>query len=179
MAPATFNRVQSSGAPARESGTLAALPATVMTFLLGIFSLLGTGCQTVPPFAQVDFNDKVWRIEHGQAAWKPGRDNPEIAGDLTVARHPDGRTLAQFTKTPFPFVIAQTSTNGWQIEFVAFNRTLRAPGRPPGRLGWLHLVHCLDGSPPPTSWSFHRLADRQFRLDNPSSGESLEGYLNP
>ncbi|MBC8002184.1 MAG: hypothetical protein H7X97_06310 [Opitutaceae bacterium] len=150
-----------------------------MTFLLGILFLLGTGCRTVPPFATVDFDDKGWKVERGQAVWKPGRDSPEIAGDLTVARHRDGRTLAQFTKTPFPFVIAQTSSNGWQIEFVAFNRTLRAPGAPPRRVGWLHLAHCLDESPPPKPWTFRRLADHQFRLENASSGESVEGYLNP
>lgn len=179
MAPAPINRSQFSRALARERGTLATSHATVMTFLLAILVLLATGCRTVSPFAQVDFTDKVWRIEQGQAVWKPGRDNPEIAGDLTVARHPDGRTLAQFTKTPFPFVIAQTSTNAWQIEFVAFNRTLRAPGPPPRRIGWLHLVSCLDGSLPPKSWTFRLLAERQFRFENLSSGESLEGYLNP
>ena len=179
MVPATTKTGQSTRGHARESGTLATSPATVMTFLLGILFMLGSGCQTIPPFASVDFNDKAWKVEHGQAVWKPGRDSPEIAGDLTVARHPDGRTVAQFTKTPFPFVIAQTSSNGWQIEFVAFNRTLRAPGTPPGRIGWLHLVHYLDGSPTPKPWMFRRPDHGQFRLENASSGESLEGYLNP
>ena len=179
MVPSAFKNARLTRDPGRKAATLPVSSAAVMTFLLGVLILVGTGCRTVPPFAAVDFKDTAWKVGQGQAIWKPDRKNPEIAGDLTVARHPDGRTVAQFTKTPFPFVIAQTSSNAWQIEFVAFNRTLRAPGPAPGRIGWLHLVDCLDGSPPPNSWTFHRLADHQFRLENASSGESLEGYLNP
>lgn len=179
MVPMAFKNAQLTRCSARKAGTLAASPAAVMTFLLGVLILVGSGCRTIPPFSAVDFMDTGWKVGQGQAIWKPDRKNPEIAGDLTIARHPDGRTVAQFTKSPFPFVIAQTSSNGWQIEFVAFNRTLRAPGPAPGRIGWLHLVDCLAGSPPPNPWTFRRLPDHQFRLENASSGESLEGYLNP
>src|SRR5438552_18881541 len=83
--------------------------------------LLGVGCQTIPPLPPVDLSAPGWTVRQGQALWRPKKNAPEIAGELLVAQR-DGQAFVQFTKTPFPFVIAQASTNGWQLELPTQNK---------------------------------------------------------
>ena len=103
----------------------------------------------------------------------------EIAGELVVAMHPDGRSLVQFTKTPLPFVVAQATIDSWQVQFVPQNKVYSGRGQPPAQLIWLHLPQCLRGGGPPGNLSWRRLANQGWRLENRSTGESLEGYLAP
>jgi len=105
--------------------------------------------------------------------------SPEIAGELLVATHSDGRTVLQFTKTPFPFVIAQTTPQSWQFEVPAQNKKYSGPGKAPARIGWFHLPPALQGVAPPKPWTFRRPENENWHLENRSSGEMIEGYLNP
>ena len=83
-----------------------------------------------------------------------GRTAPEIAGELLLARSQDGRSLVQFSKTPFPILTGQTTPTGWQIEFPPQRRSYLGRGQPPARLIWLHLAGCLFGNvPPPRGWT--------------------------
>jgi hypothetical protein len=109
--------------------------------------------------------------------WRAKKDAPEIAGDLMVATNPDGRSIVQFTKTPLPFIVAECTSNSWQIQIVPNNKTYSGRGTPPARLVWLHLPQCLRGAPPPKAWTWKRLEDDRWRLENSGSGEFLEGYL--
>lgn len=136
-------------------------------------------CHTVPPFPPVNVSDPGWTVRQGQAVWKPKKSAPEIAGELLVATRPDGRSLVQFTKTPIPFVVAQTTTNSWEIHFVPNNKTYSGHGRPPSQLSWLHLARCLAGIAPPKFWHWKQLDDGNWRLENHYTGETLEGYLSP
>src|SRR5262245_37114433 len=115
--------------------------------------LLGAaGCHLVPPLPAVNLSEPGWRVREGQAVWRAKRDAPEIAGEILVATRPDGRAFVQFTKTPFPFMIAQTTTNTWQAEMPTQNRLYSGRGKPPTRLIWLYLPRVLSGAAPPQGW---------------------------
>ena len=149
-------------------------------FLSVLFALCWlSACRTTPLLPAVNLGEPGWRLRQGQAVWRSKRDAPEIAGELLLAAHPDGRSFLQFTKTPLPFVVAQTTTNAWQIEFVAENKTFCGSGRPPSRLGWLHLARCLTGRVPPANWRWKQLDEGRWRLENNLSGERMEGFLTP
>ena len=130
----------------------------------------------MPP---VNVREPGWNVQQGQAVWRSRRNAPEIAGELVVAMHPDGRLLVQFTKTPLPFVVAQATIDSWQVQFVPQNKVYSGRGHPPARLIWLHLPQCLRGGEPPGDLSWRQLANQGWRLENRSTGESLEGYLAP
>ena len=147
--------------------------------ILLLFILCLSGCQSIPPLPPANLAEPGWSLRQGQAVWRRKTNAPEIAGELLVAVHPDGRSFVQFTKTPLPFIVAETTSNSWQIQFVPYNRTYSAHGRPPAALFWLHLPRCLAGAPPPKHWKWESLDNGGFRFQNPSSGELLEGYLNP
>lgn len=152
-------------------------PLVVFIFFLLLF--FQPGCQTIPTLPPVNLSEPGWTVSQGQAVWRTKKDAPEIAGELILATNPDGRSFLQFTKTPLPFVVAQLTANSWQIHFVPENKTYSGRGAPPKQLMWLYLPRCLAGSPPPKSWSWNRLENNGWRLENPATGESLEGYLNP
>ena len=133
------------------------------------------GCLTMRSLAKVNLSEPGWTIRQGQAVWQPGPKSPEIAGELLLATRPDGSTFVQFTKTPFPFAIAQTASNGWQIEFPPQNKRYAAPGKPPGRIVWFQLPNALTGKPLAKGWTWHN-SGTSWQLKN-SSGESLEGYF--
>jgi hypothetical protein len=111
--------------------------------------------------------------------WKSRANAPEIAGELVLATSVDGRTFTQFTKTPLPILVAQTTTNAWQIEFVVESRKFAGRGSPPTRLAWLHLARCLSGVSPPKGWKFTKGDDGSWHIENKKTGELLEGYLTP
>jgi len=146
---------------------------------LFILLVLAVSCRSLSPLPPANLGETGWTVRHGQAVWKSAADAPEIAGEIVVATRADGRTFTQFTKSPLPFVVAQTTTNGWQIEFAAENRRWAGRGSPPARLGWLHLARCLSGINPPGNWSFRKGDDGTWRLENSKTGEMLEGYLAP
>lgn len=142
------------------------------------FVIFLSACNT-RPLPPANFNAVGWKVQEGQAVWRAKKTSPEIAGELLLASNSDGRTAVQFTKTPFPFIIAQTTTNSWQIEIPAQNKTYSAPGKPPNRIGWFHLPNALNGNAPPKPWIFRKSDDGNWRLENKNSGEMIEGYLNP
>lgn len=147
-----------------------------------VFALfLLPACQSLPTFPAVNFQEQGWTIQQGQAIWKPNRTTPELAGEILYARHSDGRAVIQFTKTPFPFVIAQQGENPkrWQLEIPPQKRIYSGQGSPPSRLSWLHLAAALQGKPAPKPWTFVNLPEDRWRLANKSSDESIEGFLAP
>lgn len=145
---------------------------------LGALTVFLTACNTVP-LPPTNFSETGWKIQQGQAVWRAKNNSPEIAGELLLATNADGRTVLQFTKTPFPFVIAQTTPKSWQLEVPAQNKKYSGPGTPPKRIGWFHLPPALKGIAPPKPWIFHNPESENWHLENTSSGEMIEGYLNP
>src|SRR5258708_10769481 len=124
------------------------MPFCIKTFRLavGLLLTLGTsGCLTLShPLAPVNLGDPGWTVHQGQAVWTLPHGH-DIAGEVVVAIGPAGKSFVQFSKSPFPLVIGQTTATGWQVEFPTQNRRYAGPGLPPKRLLWLHLPLLLAG----------------------------------
>src|SRR5688572_25724539 len=101
----------------RRAFTVVNLPRWLLGF--GLAMVLFSGCRTLPPAPQVNLSEPGWVIRQGQAVWSPKPGETDVAGDLLVAMHRDGRSMVQFTKPPLPFVVAQRDTNSWHVQFFA------------------------------------------------------------
>jgi hypothetical protein len=148
----------------------------------GIFSILViaalSGCNTAPPLPKADISSSDWTVLQGEAVWKRDRSTPELAGELILATNVDGRAFVQFTKTPFPMVIAQSTSNIWEVQVPVQNKRYSGHGNPPKRLTWLYLPKLLAGDTPPRGWLWKTEEGGRWDLRKPKSGESLEGYLS-
>jgi hypothetical protein len=133
----------------------------------------------LPPFPAANLQDPIWTVREGQAVWQAKRGAPEIAGEVLLATSRDGRTFVQFSKTPFPFVIVQTRSEGWQAELPTQNKRYSGRGKPPKRLIWFYLPKLLEGEAPPRGWTWESLDGKSWRLENRRAGESIEGYFAP
>src|SRR5476651_2782659 len=114
--------------------------------LRGVLLLLAavvTGCRTTPPLPPADFSAPGWRVQQGQAIWKPSSSRPELAGDLLLATNVNGNFFIQFSKIPFPMATAQISGDQWQIEFGASEFSWRGHGALPNRFSWFQLPRAL------------------------------------
>src|ERR1043166_2479208 len=133
----------------------------IFALLLPLFFSLG--CKSLPPLPAANLSEPGWKTRHGQAVWKPKKDAPEIAGELLIATNSDGRTFVQFTKTPFPFAIAQTTRDGWQIEFGAVNKKFSGRGKPWERFVWFQIPRFLGGAENSRQWAWEicRTSERE------------------
>ena len=136
------------------------------------------GCRTADRLPAANLAEPGWAVWHGQALWKPKGDAAAIAGELVVATRSDGQTLLQFIKTPFPLIIAQTTSNLWRMEIPAQDRVVTGRGAPPARAAWLQLARAVTGQPVAGKWRFQREGS-EWLFENPSSGEVLSGYFLP
>jgi hypothetical protein len=176
----------------------------LLLFGSGLLALAGLcgGCQTSGKSLFIA-SGPGWHVQEGQALWRPGTGYPELAGDLVLATHADGRSLLQFSKTPLSLVTAQLTPTHWLIEFppagIGFSgmrqppvglgdTRLRAPKdapsgdankRPSTRFLWLYLSAALSGQPLPPQLRFERKPDGGWRLENARVHETLEGFLAP
>ena len=143
-----------------------------------ILALLSYGCQTSTQ-SLFTVSGSGWCVQRGQALWRPSRGLPELAGDLVVASHEDGRCFLEFAKTPLSFVLVQTTPTNWLIQVPPRRMSFAGRRRPPVRSAWLYLPVALSGQPLPAPLRFQRKTDGGWRLENTRSGESLEGFLAP
>jgi len=148
----------------------------ILSELLLIFC---AGCRTNNPLPPIDFSAPGWRVQQGQAVWKPSSNRPELAGDLLLATNVNGNVFIQFSKMPFPLATAQISGDEWQIELGADKFSWHGRGTPPNRLAWLQLPRALLGTNIGDNWRFTRVETSSWRLENPRTGETLEGEFFP
>lgn len=141
--------------------------------------LLLVGCRTAGKAPLFTATGPGWRIQEGQALWRPGRRSPELGGELVLASNVDGRCVIQFTKTPLPLVTVQITATNWYIAFPPQRRSFAGRQPPPTRLAWLYLPAALSGDSLPAALRFQRKPDGGWRLENTRSGETVEGYLGP
>ena len=145
--------------------------------MFGVFLIFVlTGCRSLPPLPQANLSEPGWKVYEGQAVWRAKKDAPEIAGEILLATNRNNGAFVQFTKTPFPIVIAQTTANAWQVEAPAKSRRYTRSGSPPARVLWLQLPRAFQGLPLPKKWSWKN-SDDGWRIENISTGESLEGFF--
>jgi hypothetical protein len=114
---------------------------------------------------------------HGQALWKAHKNGVELAGELLVAIHEDGRCFVQFAKTPFTFVVAQQQADCWQIEFPPRRIRMTGRGQSPNRFPWLQLRSVLNRMALPPEWQVEPISDGRWRMEHRRTGETLQGYL--
>ncbi len=145
-------------------------------FLWFLFLIVMAGCRTLQPFPASNLSEPGWNVRQGQAVWRTSRQAPEIAGEILLATQANGNAFIQFTKTPFPLVIAQQTTNRWQIQFPTENKRYSGSGRRPSRLIWLWLSQAFAGKLPAEKWSW-QVDENGWRLENRATGELLQGYL--
>jgi hypothetical protein len=137
------------------------------------------GCYTAPKAPLFTASGSGWRVQEGQALWRPKHDFPELAGELVVASDDDGHCMIQFAKTPLPLVQAQTTRAKWRIEFPARRMGFGGALPAPTRFTWLYLPAALSGQPLPDRFHFQRKPDGGWRLENIRSGETVDGFLGP
>jgi len=161
------------------------------------------GCRT-PATPAIDLSDPAWRIHQGQAVWvspNPKGQSEGVAGELLLATQSDGSCWVQFAKPPFSLVTAQRTPKHWTITFQQGRQRYGASGSPPAKLIWFQLPRALTvisggqsssgtGISPvraethgreslDSPWKFQRNDDDTWLLENPKTGERLEGYLTP
>jgi len=150
-----------------------------LAFILLLAALTGAGCQTSMQKTLFTASGLGWTVQEGQALWRAGPHYSELAGEIVMVRHKDGRCSIQFTKTPLPLVLAQTTGTNWLIQFPPQQMSFGGRGAPPRRFTWLYLPTALAGKPLPKNFSFQRKPDGGWRLENTHTGETLEGFLTP
>ena len=146
---------------------------------LFLLSWLLTACSTTPRLPPADLSQPGWKVRQAQAVWTPKRGGPEIAGEVLIASHGDKRAFVQFSKTPFPILVAQTAPERWEMTFVPEQRTFGGGGRPWPRFPWLYLAPALQGDKLPDKLIFNPVGTEGWRLENRSTGEVIEGSFLP
>lgn len=167
------NGGRTSPRPLRGHTSIVALLCVVM-----LLCLLPVGCVT-PELPPVDLTGPGWKSDLGQAVWHPRPDAPELAGELLVATNPQGDFLLSFSKPPMELVIARRTGSFWRVDFPAEQRCFGGRGRASPRLLWLHLPGALAGEELPPALHFESDAGGGWRLSNPRTGETLQGFLAP
>jgi hypothetical protein len=143
-----------------------------------VLAALLCGCQTGPKLKPVDLAEPGWKLHRGQALWQSKREAPEIAGEVVLAVHTDGRAFIQFLKNPLPLVSAEVGPNGWHIDFIPQKRSFSGRGIPPRQLIWLHLLRGLQEIVPPEDFTMWRTFEGGTRIEDKRTGETITLFLN-
>jgi hypothetical protein len=151
--------------------------STCFSFLLFVL-LFCEGCTTTRQ-SLFSTSGPGWKIQQGQALWRPRREYPELGGDVVLATDEQGRCAIEFAKTPMSLVSAQTSSNEWYIRFTGRKKAFAGRGKPPARFAWLYLRAALSGEPLPSAFKFKREPAGDWSLENTESGETLKGFFAP
>lgn len=154
--------------------------ATSGAFFSGLAGLMivffGTGCATFGPLPAADLSASGWTVKRGQAVWKFGKDAPEIVGDLLVAARSNGELFAQFSKTPLTVATARYDGKNWELDLAMFQRRIARHGPPGDRFALFQLARQINGTSVPKPWLFSSKSDGRWRLENPRTGEYVEGF---
>jgi hypothetical protein len=138
-----------------------------------------TGCRTPVPFPPVNLKEPGWTVRNGEAVWRRERGGDGIAGEFLAATRADGRAFVQLSKDAFPLAVGQTSPSAWTIEFPLQNKHYSGRGQAPSRIILLQLPQVLAGAAPTKDISWEPRKEGGGRLQNHSTGESLEVYPDP
>jgi len=149
---------------------------SLLLFFAGL--ILFCGCQTVPQNL-FTVSGPGWHIEQGQALWTPQHGAPQFGGDIVLATDANGRSFAQFDKTPLTIVTVEVTPQQWMIRFPQFGGFWTGHGAAPTRTVWPYLADAIAGKKLPEPLHFEQKPDGNWRLQNLKTGEILEGFLSP
>jgi len=135
-------------------------------------------CSRIISLPEVDLHNPQWTVWKGQALWTPRAGITALAGDLIVARNPEGDLLVSFSKPPFPIFTAQTSGRLWRIDFIDKGRSYSGIGRPPRKFVWFRLPDLLEGAAAPKHWTAARTTEYELLLTNGKTGEKIRVVLD-
>jgi hypothetical protein len=102
-----------------------------------------------------------------------------VAGELLVATRAGETCFVQFAKPPFTLATAQREAEGWSLEIPSPGRRQSGRRPAPKEVVWFALVAALRGEPPGDGWAYEELPQGNWRLTHATSGEQVEGYLEP
>ena len=156
---------------------LKASPACILQLILLAGLLFFSGCATTPENL-FTVSGTGWTVQQGQALWTPRRGAPQIGGDIVLATDTSGRALVQFEKMPLSLVTAQVTPEYWTIRFPQGGGFWKGHQPAPTRTIWLYLPAALAGKPLPEPLHFNQEHGGNWRLENPKTGEILEGFLS-
>lgn len=139
--------------------------------------MLLSGCKT-PPENLFTVSGSGWTVQQGQALWTPRRGGPQVGGDIVLASDANGRSFVQFEKMPLSLVAAQVTPEFWTIRFPQGGGFWKGHQPAPTRTIWLYLPAALAGKPLPAPLHFEQKPGGNWRLENPKTGEILEGFLS-
>lgn len=134
-----------------------------------------TGGCVAPRLAPADLSEPGWQVQEVPAVWCPKRGAPELAGELLLASHPDGRRLVQFSKQSLPLVTAQVDGRSWCISSSV--RSGRWGGSLPStdRVPWFQFTELPPAAVKSARWQLTFPADGTWRVTRPGKGEFVEG----
>ena len=139
-----------------------------------------SGCATNTPETFFTVSGPDWHVRQGQALWTPKMGASQFGGDLVLATDNNGRSFVQFDKMPLSLVTVQLTTNQWMLRFPQFNNAFYKGHKPATtRAVFLYLPDAIAGKSLPKPLSFEQKADGSWKLANPKTGESVEGFLSP
>jgi hypothetical protein len=118
-----------------------------------------------------------WTAYTGQGVWKPMPQVPELAGDVFVALNTNGEAFIQFSKT-LPFLTAQLDEHHWEVNIPSQKKVYSGGRHLPSHFAWIQLPALLRQEPPTRPWLFTG-DENHWQIENPKTGETLSGYLNP
>jgi hypothetical protein len=146
---------------------------------LGAMSLLFmvTSCRTLPPLPTPTLDTGDWLVRRGQAVWMPGAQKQPVAGEFLVATNRAGDLVVEFSKVPFPTIIAQTTARQWQLQVFPQNQTWTVLGKPPEKIIWFQAGRALTEQALRRPWLFGRSGTNEWSLENSQTGEKLRGFL--
>lgn len=129
----------------------------------------------LPPLQRVDLSEAGWKVQHGQAVWKPRPDAPEITGDLLLATRSKEDEFIQFSKT-LPMVVARRQGRGWEVSFGPEGKRYAGHGDPPARIIWFELARAVLGQQLASELRVERDTPEHFTIRRGTS-EWLEIFL--
>jgi len=140
---------------------------------LSLVLVLG-GCTTPRALPVVDLAASGWTTRTGQAVWyRP--PELELAGDILVAYRGD-RSLVQFTKGHVEVVTARREGSIWDAQFFG-RKHFQGSGKPPERTPWLHVAEALRKGSAGKPWVWSASPSGQWKIQNPKTGEKIEGFF--
>ncbi len=155
--------------PARPIG-----PGRSVAACVAIAAAFATGC-AAPRIAPIDLGEPGWKVHESAAVWHPPGNAPELAGELLVAAHPDGRLLVQFSKQSLPIVTATAVPGAWSIASPLRRSAVGGHGRPTDRVPWFQIRSLPPGAPGSARWKLTAVPGAPWRLGAASGTEFVEG----